>query len=66
MCCDGARYFIPLPKKCCAKPGNNRCNRFEYIRNRGSVEYKIAEVIGRFHDYENLGEVARFCGINIE
>ena len=67
MSCDGARYFIPLPKKRCAEPGDNyRCNRFEYIWNRGSVEYKIAEVIGRFYRYENLEEVARFCGITIE
>lgn len=65
--CDGARYFIPLPKKRCAEPGENfRCSRFEYIWNRGSTEYKIAEVIGRFYRYETMEEVARFCGIVIE
>ncbi|MCB9815839.1 hypothetical protein H6786_00450 [Candidatus Nomurabacteria bacterium] len=65
--CDGARYFMPLPKKRCAEPGDDfRCNRFEYIWNRNSIEYKIGTVIGDFYRYENLEEVARFCGIVIE
>lgn len=67
MSCDGGRYFIPLPKKRCAEPGENFiCNRFEYIWHRGSIEYKIGAVFGHFYHYENLEEVARFCDIVVE
>lgn len=67
MSCDGARYFIPIPKKRCAEPGEGyTCNRFEYFWHRNSIEYKVAGVIGRFYNCENLEEVARFCGIITE
>jgi|GEM_PF-2687485 len=67
LSCDGARYFIPIPKKRCAEPGEGHtCNRFEYFWHRNSIEYKVGGVIGRFYNCESLEEVARFCRIIIE
>ena len=59
--CDGGRIFVPRPA---ATPVGNQQLSFSY--ERGSLEYKVGQIVGQFYIYNTLEGVARAAGITVQ
>ena len=56
---DGHKYFVPMPEP------QTIANDHQYYYVQNSLEYKLAKVIGRFTDFNNLENFAKFCGVYV-
>jgi hypothetical protein len=63
--CDGGNIFVPCPEIVSSLgTDGNRTRHFRY--RRGSLEYKVGELIGEFYIYESLEGVAKYCKIEVQ
>ena len=57
---DGYRIFVPVPKVEYAETGKEDDNTYYYDK----VQVLVANVIGKFHNYQNLGDFCLKTSIN--
>lgn len=64
---DGGRYFVPLPQiRQSEKALVSQEADPEFFWQRGTLAYKVAQIIGKYYRFESLEEFAYSLGIPVE